>query len=114
MSLQLTGLGAEADGRPCAPSSDRPLTVAERQAHEKAILSRKIALLKHISQLLGSTCSHMSYLRPERLARMKEGGCMDPVHYAVGTGFNNKVLGNRWVQGAASVIVPLEGLDCAS
>lgn len=58
-------------------------------------MARKIALLKHISELLGSTCTHMSYLRPERLERLKMGGCMEPVPYTVGNAFRDKFLGNQ-------------------
>lgn len=86
---------SEANRRPPPPPPDRPLTAAELQTHERAVLARKFALLKHIAQLLGGTCSHMSYLRPERVMRMKEGGCIEPVAYAVGKGFNDKVIGNR-------------------
>lgn len=95
MSLSLIGRGIRADGRPSAPPADKRLAITEHQTREKDILSGKVALLKHISQLLGSTCSHMSYLRPARLARLKEGGCVEPVAYAVGKGFNDKILGNR-------------------
>lgn len=63
--------------------------------HEKEILARKYALLKHISALMGSTCSHVSYLRPERLMRMKMGGCIEPLPYAVGNGLRDKLIGNQ-------------------